>query len=139
MYVDFLIFGITIGLESAILGLILAGIFWFFGRDYQNHILKSDFKDCRDDFMENYSELFNEAPWFSSFSLADMYKLTLLDEFKKLNNEEVEELIADIKQLNFFIEQNKIDNKKVKWYENAVLVCIGFSLFSFLTFFLYGV
>jgi hypothetical protein len=132
-------FGITIGLESAIFGLILAAIFWFFGRDYQNHLLNSDFLNCRKDFTENYSELFNEAPFFSSFSFADMYELTLLDEFKKLNHEEVEELVADMKQLNFLIEENKINTKKAKWYENAALVCIGFSLFSFLTFFLYGV
>ena len=136
---DFLIFSITIGLESAILGLILAAIFWFFARDYQNHISHSDLKDCREDFKENYSEVFNETPWYSSFSYVDMYELTLLDEFQKLNHEEVEELIADIKQLNFYIEENKIVNKKTKWHENAALICIGFSLVSFLSFFIYGV
>jgi hypothetical protein len=144
MYVDFLIFGITIGLGSAIFGLILAGIFWFMMRDYENYWSTTfyDAKNYRQGLQEDYPYLYDEiSDNFSSYSanFTNLHSIICTEEFQKLKYEDAHELLQELDNLNrLLVLNNKVHNKS-KFYSNAALVCVGFSLFSFLTFFLYGV
>tara|TARA_R110001632_G_scaffold188748_2_gene309251 strand:+ start:1016 stop:1447 length:432 start_codon:yes stop_codon:yes gene_type:complete len=143
MKVDFLIFSITIGLESAILSLIIGVVFYLLKRgQVNNYLVHMDLVNCRKNLREEYSELpekILDNLMDGVISLSKFHELAKSNEYRKLTNKRADELFNDLKTLNFNVESSQDVFEWAEWYGNAALICACISLFSFLTFFIYGV
>ena len=100
-----------------------------------------DLVNCRKEIKDEYSEISDKIldKLMDGVSLSQFHKLAQSDDYKKLSSKRADELFNDIKTLNFNVESSNQVFKWSGWYLNACLVSAGITIFSFLTFFLYGV
>jgi len=142
MNVDFLIFSFTIGLESGILSLIIGAVFYSLKRGQDNQsLVHSDLVNFRKYLREEYSELSDKVldNLMYGVSLSEFHELAQSNEYRKLTKKRADELFNDFKTLNFNVESSRDVFEWAEWYSTAVLICACISLFSFITFFMYGV
>lgn len=142
MNADFLIFSITIGLESAILFLVIGLIFYSLKRGQDNqHLVHMDLRNCRKNLRQEYSELPEKIldDLMDGISINTFHELAKSNEYRKLTKKRADELFNDLTTLNFNVKSSQDVFDWADWYSNAVLVCACISLVSFISFFIYGV